>query len=48
MLLREAFARTVRCYPEQPAVVTDDGRTVTYERLDEAPEGTVQVLLSYE
>jgi len=35
MKLREAFARTVRCYPEQPAVVTDDGRSVTYETLDE-------------
>ena len=35
MKLREAFARTVRCYPEQPAVVTDDGRTVTYAELDE-------------
>jgi len=35
MKLREAFARTVRCYPEQLAVVTDDGRTVTYAELDE-------------
>ncbi|WP_262177485.1 class I adenylate-forming enzyme family protein [Haloarcula laminariae] len=35
MELREAFARTVRCYPDKTAVITDSGRSYTYETLDE-------------
>lgn len=35
MELREVFARTVRCYPDRTAIVTDNGRTFTYEALDE-------------
>jgi fatty-acyl-CoA synthase len=35
MKLREAFARTVRCYPEKTAIVTDTGRSYTYATLDE-------------
>jgi len=34
MKLREAFERTVRCYPEKAAVLTDDGREFTYAELD--------------
>jgi fatty-acyl-CoA synthase len=30
----EAFERTVRCYPDDAAVVTDDGRAFTYDELD--------------
>ena len=35
MNLKDALDRTVRCYPDQPALVTDDGRSFTYSELDE-------------
>ncbi|KOX95449.1 MULTISPECIES: class I adenylate-forming enzyme family protein [Halorubrum] len=35
MKLREAFARTVRCYPNKTAIITDSGRSFTYATLDE-------------
>jgi len=35
MNLKDALDRTVRCYPDRPAVVTDDGRSVTYAELDD-------------
>ncbi|WP_254280463.1 class I adenylate-forming enzyme family protein [Haloarcula marina] len=35
MKLSEAFDRTVRCYPDQTAIVTEDGRQFTYGTLDE-------------
>ena len=34
MNLKDALDRTVRCYPDKPAVVTDDGRSLTYAELD--------------
>ncbi|GGJ03402.1 long-chain-fatty-acid--CoA ligase [Halobellus salinus] len=34
MKLKDALDRTVRCYPDQPALVTDDGRSFTYAELD--------------
>ncbi|WP_336022888.1 class I adenylate-forming enzyme family protein [Halobellus salinisoli] len=35
MKLGDALARTVRCYPDKLALVTDDGRSFTYDELDE-------------
>lgn len=35
MKLNDALARTVRCYPDKLALVTDDGRSFTYAELDE-------------
>ena len=35
MMLKDALARTVRCYPETTALVADDGRSFTYAELDE-------------
>ncbi|WP_049987477.1 class I adenylate-forming enzyme family protein [Halobellus rufus] len=35
MKLGDALARTVRCYPDKLALVTDDGRSFTYAELDE-------------
>lgn len=35
MELREAFARTVRCYPDETAIITDSGRSYTYATLDD-------------
>ncbi|WP_144901036.1 class I adenylate-forming enzyme family protein [Halobellus captivus] len=35
MKLGDALARTVRCYPDKLALVTDDGRSFTYTELDE-------------
>jgi len=35
MNLKDALDRTVRCYPDRPAVVTDDGRSLTYSELDD-------------
>ncbi|MBX0325446.1 AMP-binding protein [Halomicroarcula sp. F13] len=34
MLLREAFARTVRCHPDVTAIITEDGQSFTYATLD--------------
>lgn len=34
MNLKDALDRTVRCYPDRTALVTDDGRSFTYEELD--------------
>ena len=34
MNLKDALDRTVRCYPDHPALVTDDGRSFTYAELD--------------
>ena len=34
MNLKDALDRTVRCYPDEPAVVTDEGQSVTYAELD--------------
>lgn len=35
MNLRESFARTVRCYPNKPALITEDGQTATYAEFDD-------------
>ena len=35
MNLKDALDRTVRCHPDKPAVVTDDGRSFTYAELDD-------------
>jgi len=35
MNLKDALDRTARCYPDKPAVVTDDGRSFTYAELDD-------------
>ena len=35
MMLKDALDRTVRCYPETAALVTDDGRSFTYAELDD-------------
>ena len=35
MKLGDALARSVRCYPDKPALVTDDGRSFTYAELDD-------------
>ncbi|WP_256544995.1 class I adenylate-forming enzyme family protein [Halobellus inordinatus] len=35
MRLGDALERTVRCYPDKLALVTDDGRSFTYAELDE-------------
>mgnify|MGYP002760815549 CR=1 FL=1 len=35
MKLGDALARSVRCYPDKPAIVTDDGRSFTYAELDD-------------
>ncbi|SFR63717.1 class I adenylate-forming enzyme family protein [Halogeometricum limi] len=35
MKLVEAFDRTVRCYPTETALVTEDGRAFSYRELDE-------------
>ncbi|MGQ4557579.1 AMP-binding protein, partial [Halobellus sp. GM3] len=35
MNLGDALDRTVRCYPDKAAIVTDDGRSFTYAELDE-------------
>ncbi|MFC6726901.1 AMP-binding protein, partial [Halobium palmae] len=34
MEYRQAFRRSVQCYDSSPAVVTEDGRSVTYGELD--------------
>jgi fatty-acyl-CoA synthase len=34
MNLKDALDRTVRCYPDKTALVTDDGRSFTYAELD--------------
>jgi len=34
MMLKDALDRTVRCYPDKTALVTDDGRSFTYTELD--------------
>ena len=34
MELREAFARTVRCYPDETAIITESGQSYTYATLD--------------
>jgi len=35
MKLGDALARSVRCHPDKPALVTDDGRSFTYAELDD-------------
>ncbi|MFA1610969.1 class I adenylate-forming enzyme family protein [Halobellus rubicundus] len=35
MKLNDALARTVRCHPDKPALITDEGRSFTYAELDE-------------
>ena len=35
MKLREAFARSVRCYRDEIAIITDSGRSLTYGTLDQ-------------
>ncbi|WP_324760791.1 class I adenylate-forming enzyme family protein [Haloarcula montana] len=35
MQLREAFARSVRCYPDETAIITEAGRSITYATLDQ-------------
>ena len=35
MKIKDALDRTVRCYPDKTALVTDDGRSFTYSELDD-------------
>ncbi|MFB6250397.1 MAG: class I adenylate-forming enzyme family protein [Halobellus sp.] len=46
MKLNDALARTVRCHPDKPALVTDDGRSFTYAELDERSTRLANALTS--